>query len=124
VKIRTLLTAGAVAAVALATAFAAPGIASAANGPAPAINFVQPASPTSYENSAGAATTGTVSGLIPARGTSLKKNAALAPAASSHAAAAVPCSTEPDCTAPPGGGPVERRAEHHLRVQQRAARGR
>ena len=55
--------------------------------------------------------TGTVSGVIPARGSSLKKNAALAPASAStstsHAAAAVSCGTEPDCNLPYGGGPVQ-----------------
>ena len=107
-KIRTLLTAGAAAAVATAAALAAPSIASAANGPAPAINVVQPASPASFDSSSGTVATGTVSGLIPARGSSLKKNAALAPASAStsHAAAAVPC-TEPDCNLPYGGGPVQ-----------------
>jgi len=113
VKIRNLLAAGAVAAVAVATAFAAPELASAANGPAPAINVVQPASPTSYENSSGTAATGTVSGLIPARGTSLKKNAALAPASASAGtnraavAATCPSADEPNCNVPYGGGPVE-----------------
>jgi Ricin-type beta-trefoil lectin domain/Putative Ig domain len=102
VKIRTLLTAGAAAAVATAAALAAPSIASAANGPAPAVNVVQTASPASFGNSSG-----TVSGLIPARGTSLKKNAALAPTSTSHAAAAVPCGTEPDCNLPYSGGPVQ-----------------
>ena len=110
-KIRTLLTAGAAAAVATAAALAAPSIASAANGPAPAINVVQPASPASFDSSSGTVATGTVSGLIPARGTSLKKNAALAPASAStstsHAAAAVSCGTEPDCNVPYGGGPVQ-----------------
>ena len=105
-KIRTLLTAAAVAAVAAATALGAPGLASAANGPAPAINVVQPASASSFDNSSGAAA-GKVSGLIPARGTSLKKNAALAPASTSHAATAVSCGTEPDCNLPYGGGPVQ-----------------
>jgi len=111
VKIRSLLTAGAVAAVATVAALAAPTIASAANGPAPAINVVQPASPASFDNSSGTVATGTVSGVIPARGTSLKKNAALAPTSTStstsHAAAAVPCGTEPDCNLPYGGGPVQ-----------------
>jgi serine protease len=109
VKIRTLLTAGAAAAVATAAALAAPGIASAANGPAPAINVVQTASPASFNSSSGTVATGTVSGVIPARGSSLKKNAALAPASAgtSHAAAAVPCGTEPDCHLPYGGGPVQ-----------------
>ena len=108
-KIRTLLTAGAAAAVATAAALAAPSIASAANGPAPAINVVQTASPASFDSSSGTVATGTVSGLIPARGSSLKKNAALAPASAStsHAAAAVPCGTEPDCNLPYGGGPVQ-----------------
>ncbi len=110
-KIRTLLTAGAAAVVATATVLAAPTIASAANGPAPAINVVQPPSPTSFDNSSGTVATGTVSGVIPARGTSLKKNAALAPASSStstsHAATAVSCGTEPDCNMPYGGGPVQ-----------------
>jgi Putative Ig domain/Ricin-type beta-trefoil lectin domain len=109
VKIRTLLTAGAAAVVATATALAAPTIASAANGPAPAINVVQPASPTSFEGSSGTVATGTVSGVIPARGTSLKKNATLAPASAStsHAITAVPCGTEPDCNMPYGNGPVQ-----------------
>jgi hypothetical protein len=80
VKIRTLLTAGAAAAVATAAALAVPSIASAANGPAPAINVVQPASPASFDSSSGTVATGSVSGVIPARGSSLKKNAALAPA--------------------------------------------
>ena len=108
-KIRTLLTAGAAAAVATAAALAAPSIASAANGPAPAINVVQPASPASFDSSSGTVATGTVSGVIPARGSSLKKNAALAPASAStsHAAAAVSCGTEPDCNLPYGGGPVQ-----------------
>jgi serine protease len=106
VKIRTLLTAGAAAAVATAAALAAPSIASAANGPAPAINVVQPASPASFNSSSGTVATGTVSGLIPARGSSIKKTA-LAPASTSHAAAAVACSTEPDCNLPYGGGPVQ-----------------
>jgi Ricin-type beta-trefoil lectin domain/Putative Ig domain len=106
VKIRTLLTAGAAAAVATAAALAAPSIASAANGPAPAVNVVQTASPASFEGSSGTVATGTVSGLIPARGTSLKKNAA-ASAGTSHAAAAVTCTTEPDCNLPYGGGPVQ-----------------
>ena len=110
-KIRTLLTAGAAAAVATAAALAAPSIASAANGPAPAINVVQPASPASFDGTSGAVATGTVSGVIPARGSSLKKNAALAPASAStstsHAAAAVSCGTEPDCNLPYGGGPVQ-----------------
>ena len=114
-KIRTLLTAGAAAAVATAAALAAPSIASAANGPAPAINVVQPASPASFDSSPGTVATGTVSGVIPARGSSLKKNAALAPASAStstststgHAAAAVSCGTEPDCNLPYGGGPVQ-----------------
>jgi serine protease len=109
VKIRSLLTVGAVAAVATAAALAAPTIASAANGPAPAINVVQPASPASFNNSSGTVATGTVSGVIPARGTSLKKSAALAPTSTStsHAAAAVSCTTEPDCNLPYGGGPVQ-----------------
>jgi ricin-type beta-trefoil lectin protein/putative Ig domain-containing protein len=109
VKIRTLLTASAAAVVATATALAAPTIASAANGPAPAINVVQPASPTSFESSSGTVATGKVSGIIPARGTSLKKNAALTPTSTStsHAATAVSCSTEPDCNMPYGGGPVQ-----------------
>jgi len=108
VKIRSLLTAGAVAAVAAVAALAAPTIASAANGPAPAINVVQPASPASFDNSSGTVATGTVSGVIPARGTSLKKNApASASTSTSHAAAAVPCGTEPDCNLPYGGGPVQ-----------------
>jgi hypothetical protein len=108
VKIRTLLTAGAVAAVAAATALGAPGLASAANGPAPAINVVQPANPASFDNSSGAANTGTVSGVIPARGTSLKKNAALAPAShTASTALSAACSTEPDCNLPYGGGPVQ-----------------
>jgi hypothetical protein len=108
VKIRTLLTAGAAAAVATAAALAAPSIASAANGPAPAVNVVQTASPASFDSSSGTVATGTVSGLIPARGTSLKKSAALAPASTSHAAAAaVACGTEPDCNLPYGGGPVQ-----------------
>ena len=110
-KIRTLLTAGAAAAVATAAALAAPGIASAANGPAPAITVVQPASPASFDSSSGTVATGSVSGVIPARGSSLKKNAALAPASAStstsHAAAAVSCGTEPDCNVPYGGGPVQ-----------------
>jgi len=98
VKIRTLLTAGAVAAVALATAFAAPGIASAANGPAPAINVVQPASPTSYENSAGAAATGTVSGLIPraARASRRTRRSRRPPPATRP----LPCPAAPSRTAP------------------------
>jgi hypothetical protein len=107
VKIRTLLTAGAAAAVATAAALAAPTMASAANGPAPAVNAVQTASPASFEGSSGTVATGTVSGLIPARGSSLKKSAALAPASTSHAAAAVTCTTEPDCNLPYGGGPVQ-----------------
>jgi len=112
VKIRTLLTAGAAAAVATAAALAAPSIASAADGPAPAINVVQPASPASFDSSSGTAATGAVSGLIPARGSSLMKNAALAPASAaststSHAAAAVSCGTEPDCNLPYRGGPVQ-----------------
>jgi serine protease len=84
-------------------------MASAANGPAPAVNVVQPPSPVSFDTSSGTVATGTVSGLIPARGSSLKKNAALAPASAgtSHAAAAVPCGTEPDCNLPYGGGPVQ-----------------
>ena len=110
-KIRTLLTAGAAAAVATAAALAAPSVASAANGPAPAVNVVQPASPASFASSSGTVATGTVSGLIPARGSSITKNAALAPASASagtsHAAAAVPCATEPDCNLPYGGGPVQ-----------------
>jgi hypothetical protein len=106
VRIRTLLTAGAAAAVAAATALAAPSIARAANGPAPTIMVASPQSPTSFENSSGAATTGTVSGIVPARGTSLKKNAALAPA--SHAATSLTSTcTEPDCNLPYGGGPVQ-----------------
>jgi hypothetical protein len=107
VKIRTLLTAGAAAAVATAAALAAPSIASAANGPAPSIMVASPQSPTTFENSSGAATTGTVSGIVPARGTSLRKNAALAPA--SHAATSLTstCTTEPDCNLPYGGGPVQ-----------------
>jgi Ricin-type beta-trefoil lectin domain/Putative Ig domain len=109
VKIRTLLTAGAAAAVATAAALAAPGIASAANGPAPAVTVVQTTSPVALSSSSGTVAAGTVSGVIPARGTSLKKNAALAPASAStsHAAAAVPCGTEPDCNLPYGGGPVQ-----------------
>jgi serine protease len=107
VKIRTLLTAGAVAAVATVTALAAPTIASAANGPAPAINVVQSASPPSFESSSGTVATGTVSGVVPARGTSLKKNAALAPAShTASSALSAPC-TEPDCNLPYGGGPVQ-----------------
>jgi hypothetical protein len=108
VKIRTLLTAGAAAAVAAAAALAAPSIASAANGPAPAINVVQTASPASFNSSSGTVATGTVSGVIPARGSSIKK-AALAPASAStsHAAAAAACSTEPDCNLPYGNGPVQ-----------------
>jgi serine protease len=53
--------------------------------------------------------TGAVSGVVPARGTSLKKNAALAPASSgtSHAATAAPCATEPDCNMPYLNGPVQ-----------------
>ena len=107
VKTRTLLTAGAAAAVAVATALAAPGIARAANGPAPTIMVASPQSPTTFENSSGAATTGTVSGIVPARGTSLKQNAALAPA--SHAATAITstCTTEPDCNLPYHNGPVQ-----------------
>jgi hypothetical protein len=103
VKIRTLLTAGAAAAVAAATALAAPSIARAANGPAPSIMVTSPQSPTSFENSSG----GTVSGIVPARGTSLKKSAALGPA--SHAATAITstCTTEPDCNLLYGGGPVQ-----------------
>jgi serine protease len=109
VKIRALLTAGAAAAVATVTALAAPTIASAANGPAPAINVVQPPSPTSFANSSGTVAAGTVSGVVPARGTRLKKNAALAPASTStsHAATAAPCGTEPDCNLTYGGGPVQ-----------------
>ena len=112
-KIRTLLTVGAAAAVATATALAAPGIASAANGPAPATNVVQPAASASFDSSSGTVATGSVSGVIPARGSSLKRNAALAPASAgtststSHAAAAVSCGTEPDCNLPYGGGPVQ-----------------
>lgn len=102
VKIRTLLTAGAAAAVAAATALAAPSIARAANSPAPTIMVASPQSPTTFENSSG----GTVSGIVPARGTSLKKSAALAPA--SHAATAITSAcTEPDCNMPYGGGPVQ-----------------
>jgi len=111
VKIRTLLTAGAAAAVATAAALAAPSVASAANGPAPAVNVVQTASAASFASSSGTVATGTVSGVIPARGSSLKKNAALAPASAStgtsRAAAAVPCGTEPDCNLPYHGGPVQ-----------------
>jgi Ricin-type beta-trefoil lectin domain/Putative Ig domain len=109
VKIRTLLTACAAAAVATAAALAAPGIASAANGPAPAVSVAQPASPASFENGSGTVTAGSVSGVIPARGTSVKKNAALVPASAStgHAVTAVPCATEPDCKLPYGGGPVQ-----------------
>ncbi|MGA9834900.1 MAG: hypothetical protein WBQ71_27595, partial [Trebonia sp.] len=79
-KIRTLLTVGAAAAIATAAALAAPGIASAANGPAPATNVVQPAASASFDSSSGTVATGSVSGVIPARGSSLKRNAALAPA--------------------------------------------
>jgi Ricin-type beta-trefoil lectin domain/Putative Ig domain len=107
VKIRTLLTAGAAVAAATAAALAAPSIASAANSPAPAINVAQPASPASFDSGSGTVATGSVSGVIAARGTSLKKNAALAPASTSHAAAAVSCTTEPDCNVPYGGGPVQ-----------------
>ena len=71
-KIRTLLTAGAVAAVAVATALGAPGLASAANGPAPAVSVAQPASPAPFESSSGTVATGTVSGVVPARGTDRK----------------------------------------------------
>jgi serine protease len=107
VKIRILLTAGAAAAVATAAALAAPGMASAANGPAPAINVVQPAPPASFDNSSGTVATGTVSGLIPARGSSLKKNAALAPASHTASNALAAACTEPDCNLPYHGGPVQ-----------------
>lgn len=107
-NIRTLLAAGAVATVATATALAAPSLANAANGPAPSV-MVTSQSPASFENSAGAATTGTASGAVLARGTSLKKNAAISKAnvPASNAVTAVPCGTEPDCNLPYGGGPVE-----------------
>lgn len=102
-KIRTLLTAGAAAAVATTAAIAAPTMASAANGPAPVISVTQPAAPTSFANSLGTVSTGKVSGVVPARGTSLKKNA---PSSAGTSRAAAAC-TEPDCNLPYGGGPVQ-----------------
>ena len=106
-KIRILLTAGAAAAVATAAALAAPGVASAANGPAPAVNVVQPASPASFDSSSGTVATGTVSGVVPARGTSLTKNAALAPVSHTASNALSAACTEPDCSLPYHGGPVQ-----------------
>jgi hypothetical protein len=129
-KIRTLLAAGAVAAVAAVTALtvpeiagatnghapaatlAAPEIAGATNGPAPATTAPQTVSQPSFQPASRSVTTGKVAGIIPARGTSLKKNAALAkpaasPAIGAAAAASCPTTDEPNCPVVYNGGPVE-----------------
>jgi Ricin-type beta-trefoil lectin domain/Putative Ig domain len=105
-KMRTLLAAGAIATAAAATAFAVPGIAGAANGAAPAITTPQ------FQPASGTVTTGKVSGIIPARGTSLKKNAAIAKPAAT--AASCPSADEPSCPLVYNGGPVEHTSRVYL----------
>ena len=131
-KIRTLLAAGAVAAVATATAFAVPYVAGAANGPAHASSVPQtvthpssantPGTANSYANAStvpqiisqasqgnasGTPVTGKIAGVVPARGTSPKRNAAIAgtPAPAKNAAPTT-CS-EPDCNLVYQGGTVQ-----------------
>jgi hypothetical protein len=113
VKIRALLTAAAIAAVAAGTVIAVPGLAGAANGPAPATTTAPTAPPltkASFENGSGGVAVGKVAGVIPARGSGLKITAAIArnnAAAAAAAPAATATCTEPDCDLVYNGGPVQ-----------------
>jgi hypothetical protein len=110
-KIRALMIAAAVAAVAAGTAVAVPDLAGAANGPAPAVTPSAPAlSKASFQNSSGGVAIGKVAGIIPAKGSSLKINAAIAKNATAAPAstATTPATcTEPDCDVVYNGGPVQ-----------------
>lgn len=114
-KIRALLTAAAIAAVATGTAVAVPGLAGAANGPAPATTTAPTAPPltkAAFENGSGSVAVGKVAGVIPARGSSLKFNAAIAKSNAAAATAApntavTATCTEPDCGLVYNGGPVQ-----------------
>ncbi|HEY7261487.1 MAG TPA: putative Ig domain-containing protein [Trebonia sp.] len=96
-RIRPSLTAGAIAAVA-AIAFAVPGVTAAA----------QPAPQPSYQATSGQATTGKVSGILPARGHNSQKFAAMVKKVGVNAApAASAACTEPNCPLVYNGGPVQ-----------------
>jgi len=135
-KIRTLLAAGGVAAVAAATALAVPYVAGAANGPRAATAVPQghsqpspsntsasgtangPAAATAVQQTVSQPPSNTsvaprqipgVAGVVLARGASLQRNAALAPAVTpppASSAAPATC-TEPDCNVVYNGGPVQ-----------------
>lgn len=112
-RIRASLTAGAIAAVA-AIAFAVPGIAVAANDPAPAsaATAAKAAATTSqpaFNKSSGGVTSGKVAGIIPAHGKASQLKAGIVQKdAGVRAAAAAPAAcTEPNCNLVYNGGPVQ-----------------
>jgi membrane-bound inhibitor of C-type lysozyme len=121
-RIRPSLTAGAIATVA-AIAFAVPGIAGAANSPAPgtaadaAVTAARAAVVTSppsiprvaFNHSPDHMTSGKVAGIIAARGKTSQKTAGIVKQdIGVHAEAAAPTAcTEPNCNLPYNGGPVQ-----------------
>lgn len=113
-RIRALLSAGGIATVA-AIAFAVPGVAGAANGPAPATAAsvtahvaAQPAPHPSYKMAPGQTPIGKIAGVIPARGQGGHQFAAMLNKVGVHAAAAAPAAcAEPNCPVTYHGGPVQ-----------------